>query len=328
MRRISAIAVHAVVVLAGVLALAGCGVVPAVGPDPRVPAVPVAAVTCPETYEEGYAEAGLVPDGFEAVAVLRCDPYAGWQDAEGTWQGVRLERLEGDLEPVLAALAKPSDPRSLGPCTAIGYLLPELWLEGSDGTFVRLAIPVNGCGAPKDVGLDAALGALDVVAETLTPDALVESAEALAAGCASTAQFLVLAEAEDVGGSPEPDPDGIGGGALVPYELPGWPDPAAVRGARLCDYDDAGFTAVRELAAADAQAIIAAALLAPPARPCAETAARAVTVQLSVAGEDAAVPSGAETVTVELDGCRRLIDPTLRARAATPELLALVTPAG
>jgi len=133
------------------LVLAGCGVIPGIGPDPRIEATPVATVVCPEIFEEGYAEAGLVPPGFMAVAVLRCDPYASREDGDGTWSGALLQRLEGDLEPVITALTSPSDARSLGACAANGYVTPELWVEGADGRVVRVAVPSDGCGAPKDM---------------------------------------------------------------------------------------------------------------------------------------------------------------------------------
>jgi len=323
------------------LVLAGCGIVPGLGPDPRVHAVPVPMVTCPETFEEGYAEAGLVPNGFEAVAVLRYDPYASRQDIDAAWSGALLERLEGDLEPVIAALATPSDPRSLGACSAVGFVSPELWLEGVEGSVVRVAVAADGCGAPKSVGLEAALHALTVVDETFTPGALVESKAATTAGCATQAGMPVLVGLDETNGLdaelivPEGD-HVVGEEELVPYEMPGWPDSSEVTGARLCDYtatpasetapapaSDAGqFVGVRELTAAEARAIVSDARLAPAAPPCAHVATRLVVVHPRLASGDA-VP-----FTVELDGCRRLADPTMQARAASAEMLTLLTPAG
>lgn len=331
-----------------VLALAGCGIVPGVGPDPRVDAVPVATVICPETYEDGYAEAGLVPAGFQAVAVLRCDPYASERDGEGEWSGVLLERLEGSMEPVLAALAAPSAPRSLGACPAIGYIVPELWVESANGTVVRAAIPTDGCGAPKAVGLEAALDALTVVDATFTPAALIESRAAKEAGCATEAGLLILAGTDldgglDVGGivADEDDVDDhfVGEESLIPYEMPGLPDAADVEGARLCDYvvpesspapdnslAPAGassvFVGVRTLARAEAQAIVSSAQVAPVAAACSDAAARLVVVHPRLGDEEAA------PFIVELDGCRRLVDPGLRARQAGDEILKLLESAG
>lgn len=322
------------------LVLVGCGVIPGIGPDPRVDATPVAAVVCPETYEEGYAEAGLVPPDFTAVAVVRCDPYASQENGDGIWAGVLLQRLEGDLEPVLTALATPSDPRSLGACAAIGYVSPELWMEGTDGRVVRVAIPTTGCGAPKATGLEAALDALTAVDETFTPASLIESTAAKDAGCASQAGMLVLAGLDEVSGEQTeavvPDGQGIGEGALIPYELPGWPDESAVNGARLCHYvatvesrnspalagSDSTFVGMRELAAAEAQAVIADARLAPAAPSCSDVATKLVVVEPSPASGDA------PPFTVELDGCQRLVDPSFQARIASAELLALLATEG
>lgn len=322
------------------LVLAGCGVIPGVGPDPRVEATPVATVVCPETYEEGYAEAGLVPPGFTAVAVLRCDPYTSREDGDGIWAGALLQRLEGDLEPVLAALATPSDPRSLGPCTTIGYVSPELWMEGADGRVVRVAVASDGCGAPKATGLESALDGLTVVDETFTPASLIESTAAKEAGCASQAGMLVLAGLDEVSGEQTDavvsDAQGIGEDALIPYESLGWPDASAVNGARLCDYvdtvastnspalagNDSVFVGMRQLATAEAQAVIAYARLAPAAPSCSDVAMKLVVVQPSLASGDA------PPFTVELDGCQRLVDPSFQARIASAELLVLLTTEG
>ncbi|GGM52707.1 hypothetical protein [Microbacterium saperdae] len=330
MRRIMASAL-----LGSAMLLAGCGLIPGVGTDPRIDASPVAQVACPETYEADYAEAGLVPDGFTAVAVLRCDPYASQEDADGTWSGALLERREGDLRPVLAALAQPSDSPSTGPCPAIAYLIPELWIEGEDGTVVRVAIPTDGCGAPKPVGLDEALEALDVAEETFFPTALVESNSANMAGCDTQAQFLVIAGLDDIDLGTEQLPSGskpLPEDALIPMAVPAWPDADAITGARLCDYtaessaqstsgtDTTTFVGVRELDADAAQDLTALARTAPAdARSCTATATAVVVVHLEHTGGEVAA-------TVELDGCTRLIDPSMRARTAPAELLTLLTP--
>lgn len=331
MRRITATALLGIAML-----LSGCGLVPGVGPDPRIEAAPVAEVACPETYEDDYAEAGLVPAGFTAVAVLRCDPFASHEDSSGTWSGALLERREGDLGPVLAALAQPSDPHSIGPCPAIAYIVPELWIEAADGTVIRVAIPTDGCGAPKPVGLDEAIESLDVAEETFFPTALVESNSASMAGCDTQPQFLVIAGLDGIdlqeteqlppGSTPLPDD------ALIPMAMPAWPDADAITGARLCDYTAVSsaqstsgtgtttFVGVRALDADAARELTALARTAPAeARSCTATATAMVVVRLEHTGGEVAA-------TVELDGCTRLIDPGMRARTAPAELLALLNP--
>ena len=331
MRRTAAIALLGIV-----LVLAGCAFLPGFGSDPRVDAVPVSTATCPETFTEGYAEAGLVPQGFEAVAVLRCDPYASQQERDEVWSGALLERLEGELEPVLAALAMPSDPRSLGPCPAVAFLSPELWLEGLDGKVVRVAVPADGCGAPKQVGLETALDALAVVDEMFTPASLLESTAATRAGCATQAGMLVLAELDGLDAEqivPEGDRR-VGEEYLVPHETTGWPDSSEVTGARLCEYvatpasetapapgGNAGvFVGVRELTASESRTLVSEARLAPAALSCADVATRFVVVHLRLGEADAGA------FIVELDGCQRLADPTLQARTASADMLTLLTP--
>lgn len=329
MRRITAISLIGIAML-----LSGCGLVPGIGPDPRIEASPVADVACPETYEDGYAEAGLVPSGFTPVAVLRCDPYASQEDAEGTWSGALLERREGDLGPVLAALAQPSDPHSNGPCPAIAYLVPELWIEGDDGTVIRAAIPSDGCGAPKPVGLDEALTVLTVTEETFVPTSLVESNSATAAGCAAQAQFLIIAGLDDIdqqeSSEPAPDDAALPDDALIPMAMPAWPDTESVTGARLCDYaavspakstsaaDTTRFVGARELDADAARELIALARTAPAAPSCTATATAVVVVHVEYT-------DGAIVTTVELDGCARLIDPGMRARTAPQDLLHMLS---
>lgn len=328
MRRIATISTLVIALM-----LTGCALVPGLGSDPRTEAKPVATVTCPETYDTGYAEGGLVPEGFGAIAVLRCDPFASQSDAEGTWSGAVLERLEGDLASTLAALAKPSDAYSLGPCPAIGYMLPELWIEGTGGMVIRVAIPTDGCGAPKEVGLDAALAELSVAEETFTPLFLTESSSAAAAGCDTQAGLLILSgmDAPERQETSEPESTPLADESLIPFEMPEWPDTSAIAGARLCDYttsspsqdgstsgvDGTVFSGARELGAAEARELTAVARQAQPAHSCSGDATQVVVIHLSH-------PGGETAFTVELDGCARLIDPGLRAHAAPAEVLSLL----
>ncbi|MFT4212297.1 MAG: hypothetical protein QM626_10550 [Microbacterium sp.] len=338
--------------------LVGCASAP-----PRAPAVPVDAVEC---APEGTStvDAGRVPDGFVAIAVYRCDSSASQQDEVGTWTGVLLTRFEGDLGPLLDALAQPSDPQSDGPCAAVAYLAPDLWLEDAAGAFVKAAFPSTGCGQPKADDALIALDRLTVTDERFTPWQLSESAAATAAGCATQASVLALASAieelpdgtgsaaspergDGVSGeaasadvsamAPTADPDGI---VLVPWEPSPLPAPELVDGMRLCVYGDrppvpaatsadgsdtltvsAGgvgwFEDVRTLDAAQArEALIAVAAAAPGAGTCREVASRLVVAHPLVGG----APVGA-SFTVELDGCLRLVDPSLSAAMAPQALL-------
>ncbi|WP_168627219.1 hypothetical protein [Cryobacterium sp. BB307] len=135
--------------------------------------------------DSSVAVPGRVPDGFEAVAALRCSleltlapapdrepvPLEFWSESgpppnvetpenaaggEVVW---RVERLEGDLTRLLNALAAPDDLPSAGlACTADMEIVPALWLESRSGEFVPVHYPRNGCGKTKPAVRDALAG--------------------------------------------------------------------------------------------------------------------------------------------------------------------------
>jgi hypothetical protein len=51
--------------------------------------------------------AGSVPPGFEPVGVVECVTGERLTDAQGVWDAITVRHLEGELEPLLAALAAP-----------------------------------------------------------------------------------------------------------------------------------------------------------------------------------------------------------------------------
>lgn len=127
---------------------------PSATPDPSIP-VP-----------------GRVPDDFEASAALLC--VVDWMPVEEvdlapTDEGelepsVQVERLEGDLTGLLAALAMPDDavPDDIA-CTADLQIVPALWLEDSAGRVVPVHYPRDACGKTKPAVHDA-LDGLEVTA--------------------------------------------------------------------------------------------------------------------------------------------------------------------
>ena len=118
--------------------------------------------------------AGSVPDAFEPVAVYRCDTMAEVTTPEGPGPGVISERLEGDLQPLLGALAEADDPRWPGPCTAIGVIVPELWFVDAEGRAVHASFPADGCGLPKMTAVQYALDQLMVVDRSELPGELLQ----------------------------------------------------------------------------------------------------------------------------------------------------------
>ncbi|QEW04049.1 hypothetical protein [Microbacterium lushaniae] len=310
-------------------ALSGCAGVPGF-PAPRPDATPVAEIACTEAFPGAGSTvaSGAVPDGFEPVALYRCDPYAADEDDAGTWSGARLERFDGDLGPLLAALAEPDGAQWLGACTAIGFAGPELWLADAQGHYIRVAYPADGCGQPTPgavAAVNAAIERLRLTEETFTPAMLLESRAAEAAGCATQAGVMVLADLSDVAGmgaSPAPSREEV---ATIPWEPAPLPSAGEVDGLLVCRYEAGAegqgtFAAAGRLGVDDARAAVsAAASPAPDAPACRSSATRLAVAHPLIAGEPASAP-----FTVELDGCRRLIDPGLRASVAPPELLALL----
>jgi hypothetical protein len=77
----------------------------------------------------------------------------GGLGADGFWS---VERFEGDLGPLLDALAEADDvrPNELN-CLADMELVPALWLEARAGGFVPVHYPRDACGKTKPAVLDA-----------------------------------------------------------------------------------------------------------------------------------------------------------------------------
>jgi hypothetical protein len=105
---------------------------------------------------------GRVPDGFEASAALRCT-IIHVDDGDGSSELVaEVERFEGDLEPLLDALAEPDDAAQPNlACTADMEIVPALWLEGRDGLLIPVHYPRDACGKTK-AGTHEALASLHV----------------------------------------------------------------------------------------------------------------------------------------------------------------------
>jgi hypothetical protein len=92
---------------------------------------------------------GAVPAGFEAVSVVECVGGERLTDTDGVWDGVAVRRLEGDLGPLLAALARASAaPEGSPTCVPSGAAPSELWLVDALGRAIRPVQPLDGCGEP------------------------------------------------------------------------------------------------------------------------------------------------------------------------------------
>ncbi|RXZ71430.1 hypothetical protein [Agromyces albus] len=110
------------------------------------------------TADQSIPVPGRVPEGFEASAAVRCsvefgEPGEAGDEMEVFWL---VERFEGDLGPLLEALAAADDvpPEGLM-CTADMEMVPPLWLEARSGGFVPVHYPRDGCGKTKPAVHDA-----------------------------------------------------------------------------------------------------------------------------------------------------------------------------
>jgi hypothetical protein len=239
--------------------------------------------------------------------VVRCNGFAQHDDVRGTWSGTQLTSFEGDLEPLLTALAAPDAPRTSGACSAIGFAGPILWLGDGADRFIPVAYPVDECGMPRTDAVFAALSTLTVAGEEFRPRDLVDSSAARVAGCPSTGQMLkALGTAATTPRLPAPGPL-----TVCRYEAESMPSEAPEASSSAPAFVDA-----RTLDAAAARAVLAAASTATPAPACGAEASRIV----------ALVPAAAHDhpIIVELDGCRHFSDLDYRAFDVPDALIVLL----
>lgn len=133
---------------------------------------------------------GTVPPDFEPAAVVSCrvsltepllesapptlvpriddlgadEPVPGDDGEPGAVQRLTIEEvtLTGDLDPLLDALARDSQPPSAGACMAMMEVKPVIFLVDDEGRAVWAQWPVDGCGFT----FEGATATLDGLAET------------------------------------------------------------------------------------------------------------------------------------------------------------------
>jgi hypothetical protein len=153
------------VVVSAILVLPACSTGPSeTAPTPTAVVAPVADCMSPavlsdlglvpasaedvETRPSASPEPGRVPDDFVPVSVVVCTPDGSLKDASGTWLALTASHREGDLEPLVAALKKPSAPRG-GTCSTGQTEAPALWLVDALGRALRPTWPTDRCGQPS-----------------------------------------------------------------------------------------------------------------------------------------------------------------------------------
>ncbi|WP_104137764.1 hypothetical protein [Cryobacterium sp. Y62] len=290
---------------------------------------------------------GRVPADFDPVAAYRCTFFGSLDDAQGRWSAVQVETLEGDFGALLSALAEPSD--QAGPnqaCTADMELVPELWLENTDGDALRAAWPRTSCGKTKPA-THTALDELELTDTTLLPLVLQVTREALDANCAmstgapeqsllfGTTGLQTYLNLGDIGqdvqmipASPAKTPSlaGVDGASVCVYTVDPQQDPDLSELNSVEGIDDLALGAMMNLQfgtfagastlEADAAALLAAAASASQAPDCSTDPTRFAVLWPERAGTRLDT-----SIQVELDGCQRLFLPGSHALVPAPELL-------
>ncbi|UPO78083.1 hypothetical protein [Arthrobacter sp. Helios] len=301
--------------------------------------------------------AGSVPEGFVPVEVIRCGAALETiEDQDGLWRAVTQERLAGDLDALVAALTEPSD----GPgwnqvCTADMELVPDLWLLAADGKAMRAAWPTDSCGKTKP-GVHGVLAEMDVVEVSQHKTALIQSRAALDAGCpeewslstwpGATALAPIMTDVEDAAKS---------GGETVPASPGVLPSAEDIDTLRICHYRTAPapstqprpgtsaglpgspqpeqpfdliesvsgtFSGGGNLTGPSKDALLQTAAAEPSGAECGEPATGFAALWPVAQGRGAGAP-----LTLELDGCRRLVGFDGSARTVPAELITAVVTA-
>jgi hypothetical protein len=118
-----------------------------------------------------------VPDGFSPVSAVLCTTGETLTDAAGRWAAVTATRLEGDVVPLVDALADAGAVPVAGTTPAAcgtGVPRTDLWLVDALGSAVRATLPGGGCG-PLPPAVADGVDALDAVDVEHYPVELVDA---------------------------------------------------------------------------------------------------------------------------------------------------------
>lgn len=236
-----------------------------------------------------------LPDSFVASSAVLC-VRAPQQRPDGGQDLVEFERRAEDVDELVTALRLPDEPRTDNPCLLSLVLVPWFALLDAEGRWTRPGVPRNACGQPRREVMRA-LDELTLTQVSARPVREIESAGAAASGCGqgradTVAMHTHLASAQTPGRL-----DGVPLGSAGQIRLCVYRVPADQQGSAK----PAGDFEYGLLLPADRWAELRAALAdRGPAGECALPAGRFALLQ------EAGAPGGAE-VTVELDGCRRIL---------------------
>ncbi|WP_032377613.1 hypothetical protein [Rhodococcoides fascians] len=261
-----------------------------------IPERPVAAIVSADTMrcEIPYPDAppnvvdrnATVPEDFQPVAAVLCDSFLGDDVAADRTVGYGEERWEGDFSIVVELLDRRSEhetwfPDSCGEDYSLA-VLPEFWLLDDHGRAVRPGFPLNSCGRAKP----GALGAI----RDLTSAGRVEHRVAL-----SDDQIRRYFRCPTV--------------YVPPTSGSGQPAESLTIGNTFCRFDSRQFAGATPISTAPSLQTL------PPAPTC-DLRASSVAVTLYSDGL-----SYDQQLTIELDGCRRVIPDGYAPRQASEEIL-------
>ncbi|MEW2017677.1 hypothetical protein [Rhodococcus sp. NPDC076796] len=237
--------------------------------------VPADSLQCsipfPDRYFGGDPHA-TVPSDFEPVAAITCDPFFGEEVAPDRTVDYSEHRWEGDFSEAVALLNRRSEHSTwFSDSCADGYslaVLEEFWLLDSRGRAVRPGFPTDSCGLPKPGGLNAITELAEV--ERIEHRTLLSDDQIRTFfGC------LPVYAAPQIGSTQ----------SAAPSAISSW----------FCRFDSERFEGTKPIATSLSLETL------PLASPCDLAATTVATLQYSDAD------SYDRLLTVELDGCRRVI---------------------
>ncbi|OZE84123.1 hypothetical protein CH305_05730 [Rhodococcus sp. 15-649-2-2] len=251
--------------------------------------VPADSLQCSIPFPDRYFGVdsdATVPMDFEPVAAVTCDSFLGEEGAADRTVGYSEHRWEGDFSDAIGLLNRRSEhPTWFPDSCADDYslaVLQEFWLIDHRGRAVRPGFPLNSCGRPKPGGLNA-------ITE-LTEVRRIEHRALL-----SNDQIRTF-----FGCLPVYAPPQIG--STQPVAL-------SVIGSWFCRFDSQRFVGARPIATSLSLKTL------PLASPCDEAPTTVAAMRYSDAD------SYDQLLTVELDGCRRVIPDGHAPLQASAEIL-------
>jgi hypothetical protein len=302
--------------LAFVFVLAGCGKQVSAGapadqpslevstevrlaePAQPAPAGPVDSVPtplptdCPGPLPDGLlsVEQTALPAGFVTTWVFRCRMETRPKPGEGEWTYQILERADTDAKSLVEQLLRPSDPQTNQPCTLELRTPPHFALVDAAGKGYRPAVPTDGCGKPR-IEVFKLLEAMRFRVLSEKPVQQVVTQKSIDTGCPDSYKDLVTYD------------------NIVSHDAPVGPVWAmAVTDLRICVYASPGnepnragkLTSSRVVSGNNAKSIVDQFNAARPAVTCDQPHTAFATV---------APVTLNNPVSVELDGCQRMLRP-------------------